>query len=261
MRRRRLLGVVDDQQLAARLEPALDPVVRIGDDRRAARRELERATRRRRVDGRVRTARDAEVDACGRDRPREDVERHVADQPRVAGVAAEVAPAEREVDVGQRVATARRPSPPSSRGGTCRRSRRRRRPAPSRRPAARRTRGRRPRRRPAPRRAPSSRSRSRPPSEFERTSVVLGRIGVVVPVEAGVHASELGQAHRHVAVVEDDRHAEPLAQRGRDPAQVRHGTVKTTTASGRSRSTSRSRCRRQRGVTQRQISSRVIRSP
>ena len=45
-----------------------------------ARRELERAARRRRVDGRVRAARDAEVDACGRDRAREDVERDVADQ-------------------------------------------------------------------------------------------------------------------------------------------------------------------------------------
>ena len=44
----------------------------------------------------------------------------------------------------------------------------------------------------------------------------------MVPVEAGVHAAELRQAHRHVAVVEDDRHAEALAQRRRDAAQVRH---------------------------------------
>ena len=52
--------------------------------------------------------------------------------------------------------------------------------------------------------------------------VVLGRVGAVVVVEAGVHAAELGQAHRHVAVVEDHRHAEALAQVGRDAAEVRH---------------------------------------
>jgi hypothetical protein len=44
----------------------------------------------------------------------------------------------------------------------------------------------------------------------------------VVVVEARVHAAELRQAHRHVAVVEDDGHAEALAQRGRDAAEVRH---------------------------------------
>ena len=44
----------------------------------------------------------------------------------------------------------------------------------------------------------------------------------MVPVEAGVHAAELRQAHRHVAVVEDDRDAEALAQGRRDAAQVRH---------------------------------------
>ncbi len=52
--------------------------------------------------------------------------------------------------------------------------------------------------------------------------VVLGRIGAVVVVEAGVHAAELGQAHRHVAVVEDDRHGEPLAELRRHAAQVAH---------------------------------------
>ena len=40
--------------------------------------------------------------------------------------------------------------------------------------------------------------------------VVLGRLGVVVPVESGVHPPELGQAHRRVAVVEDDGDVEPL---------------------------------------------------
>ena len=52
--------------------------------------------------------------------------------------------------------------------------------------------------------------------------VVLRRIGAVVVVEPGVHAAELGQAHRHVAVVEDDRDAESLPQVGGDPAEVRH---------------------------------------
>jgi len=33
----------------------------------------------------------------------------------------------------------------------------------------------------------------------------------VVVVEAGVHATELGQAHGHVAVVEDDRDVETVA--------------------------------------------------
>ena len=52
--------------------------------------------------------------------------------------------------------------------------------------------------------------------------VVLGRVGLVVPVEAGVHAAELRQAHRDVAVVERDRDAVPLAEIRRDAAQVRH---------------------------------------
>ncbi len=52
--------------------------------------------------------------------------------------------------------------------------------------------------------------------------VVLARIRAVVVVEAGVHAAELGQAHGHVAVVEDDRNPEPLAQRRRNAAEVRH---------------------------------------
>ncbi len=89
------------------------------------------------------------------------------------------------------------------------------------------------------RRAPSSSSRSSPPSEFETTRSYSARVGAVVVVEAGVHAAELGQAHRHVAVVEDDRHAEALAQRAGMPRRCAIGTVKTRTASGRSRSTRR----------------------
>src|SRR5438105_4934124 len=54
--RDRLVGVVDDDQLGPGLEPALEPVVRVRDDRGARRGELERTARRRRVDGRVRAA-------------------------------------------------------------------------------------------------------------------------------------------------------------------------------------------------------------
>jgi hypothetical protein len=52
--------------------------------------------------------------------------------------------------------------------------------------------------------------------------VVLGRISPVVVVEARVHAAELGQAHRHVAVVEHDRDPVPLAQVRGNAAKVRH---------------------------------------
>src|SRR5205085_1831941 len=46
--------------------------------------------------------------------------------------------------------------------------------------------------------------------------------GSVVVVEAGVHAAELRQTHRHVAVVEDDRDGVALADRRRDAAEMRH---------------------------------------
>ena len=46
--------------------------------------------------------------------------------------------------------------------------------------------------------------------------VVLRRVGSVVRVEARVHAAELGQAHRHVPVVEEDGDPEPLSERRRD---------------------------------------------
>jgi hypothetical protein len=41
----RLRGVLDDEQLAPGLEPPLDPLVRVGHDRRPARGELERPGR------------------------------------------------------------------------------------------------------------------------------------------------------------------------------------------------------------------------
>src|SRR5438093_12196203 len=100
VRRERLVGVRDDAQLGARFEPALDSLVRIRDDRGTCRSELERATRRGRVQRGVRTASDVQVDASARDRLREHVERNVSDEPRVSRVAAEVAAAEREDDVG-----------------------------------------------------------------------------------------------------------------------------------------------------------------
>ena len=43
VRRDGLLRALDDDELAPRLEPALDPLVRVRDDRRTRRRELERA--------------------------------------------------------------------------------------------------------------------------------------------------------------------------------------------------------------------------
>ena len=80
----------------------------------------------------------------------------------------------------------------------------------------------------------------------------------MVVVEARVHAAELGQAHRHVAVVEDHRDAEALAQVRRDAAEVRHRDGEDDhRVDVLSRSSTFVRCRCQRGVTQRQIVSRV----
>src|SRR5439155_10730210 len=95
-----LVGCRHDTQLRAGLEPALDPLLRVGDDRRSGGGQLERTTGRRRVDGRVGSARDVEVDPAARDRLREDVEGDVADHPRVPDVAAKVPAAEREVHLG-----------------------------------------------------------------------------------------------------------------------------------------------------------------
>src|SRR5207253_698230 len=61
----------------------------------------ERPARRRGEHGRVRTARQIEVDPRGADRARKDVERNASDQARTSRVTAEVAAAEREVDVLQ----------------------------------------------------------------------------------------------------------------------------------------------------------------
>ena len=208
----------------------------------------------------MRAARDAEVDARRRDRAREDVERHVADLACVAGVAAEIAPAEREVDVRQLarrladhrlhpvaaelVAVAVEEHVQLLRHLVRREELGIGAPEDRLRPA-----------------------RAQLEQAVERAlgvrdeEVVLGRVGVVVPVEAGVHAAELRQAHRHVAVVEDDRDAEALAQGRRDAAQVRHRHGEDDDRIRALALDERSRCRRQRGVTQRQITSRVMRSP
>src|SRR5581483_5589272 len=210
----RLVGVLDDEQLPARLEPALDPLVRVGDDRRAGHRQLERTRRGRSVDRGVRPPGHVQVDPRGRDRTREDVERHVAGQARATDVAAEVLPAEREVDVGQapaRLAHERRHpllaelvaeavevdvrllldrvrpeelrvGAPEDRLGT---------------PGAQLT------------------QPLEPALRVRDEQVVLGRVGAEVVVEAGVVAAELRQAHRDVAVVVDDRDVEPLAEQRR----------------------------------------------
>ena len=205
------VGVLDDDELLAGLEPPLEPAVRVGHDRRAGRGQLEGPARRRAVDGGVRAPRDVEVDARCRDGAREDVERHVAEHPRAADVALEVAAAEREVDPRVAPGTARprlaHPLPAELV------------------PVAveedvvllldgqwpEETRGRPPRALPPPcaRRAQQAAEAAFRVREDE---VELGRIGAVVIVEARVHTAELRQAHRDVAVVEDDRNAVALAQ-------------------------------------------------
>src|SRR5581483_6812491 len=201
----RLVGVLDDEQLPARLEPALDPLVRVGDDRRAGHRQLERTRRGRGVHRGVRPPGHVQVDPRGGDRTREDVERHVA---------GEVLPAEREVDVGQapaRLAHERRHPllaelvaeavevdvrllldrvrPEELRVGA-----------------------------PEDRLGTPGAELSQPLEPALRVrdeQVVLGRVGAEVVVEAGVVAAELRQAHRDVAVVVDDRDVEPLAEQRR----------------------------------------------
>src|SRR5438270_4643332 len=213
--------VLDDEQLAARLEPALDAGVRIRDDRRARHRELEGPRGRRRRHARMRSPGHVEVDPRRRDRAIEPVERDVADEPRPPGVALEVTAAEREIHVGkaparladelphrlapelvavaveedvdvlldvERLEELRVCGPEDGLGATG-----------------------------------AELEETRDPALGVRDhQVVLRRVRSVVVVEARVHPAVLGQAHRDVAVVEDDRNAEPLTQRRRDAAEVRH---------------------------------------
>src|SRR3954447_2113999 len=99
IRGNRFLGGTDDEQFAARLEPAVDPVVRVRDDRGAGGRKLEQAARRRCVHRRMRLARDVEVDMTRGDHAREERDGEVAEFAGAADVAAEVCPAQDEVDV------------------------------------------------------------------------------------------------------------------------------------------------------------------
>src|SRR5579884_3994449 len=200
----RLRGVAHDDELLARLEPALDPRGRVGDDRGAAGGELERPRRGGRVDGRVRAPGDAEVDPGRRDRPREAVERDDAEQPRPPGVAEEVLAAEREVDVGQPAGglADERADPLAAElvavaveeDVDC---------------LLHRLRGEELGIRPPEHRLRPAGAELAQPVEtalgIGDDEVVLARIGAVVVVEARVHPAELRQAHRHVAVVEDDR--------------------------------------------------------
>ena len=168
----------------------------------------------------MRASRDVQVDPRGGDRTREDVERHVAAEPGAADVAAEVLAAEREVGVeaAARLADHRgRPLLPELVAVAVEedvgllvdlmRLEELRVGAPE-------------------DRLGSARAELAEPVEpalrVGDDEVVLRRVGAEVVVEARVVAAELRQAHRHVAVVEDDRHAEPLAQQRRDPAEVAH---------------------------------------
>ena len=165
----RLSFVLDDDDLAAGLEPLVDALVRVGDDRGSRRGELERPARRRERNGRVGATRHVEVDPRRRDRPREDVERHVADLTRIVRCRHE-SPVRRERSRSRGLlGSARPPSPMSTPGGTCRRSRRRRRPSPSRPAAARRTPGRHPRRPPRPDARRARAAAAGLPREFEST--------------------------------------------------------------------------------------------
>src|SRR4051794_8946581 len=95
----RLVGVRDDAQLRPGLEPAVDSLHGIRDDRGAGGGKLERTRRRGRNHGRVRATCDVEVDPRARDRLRKDVEGDVADEARPAEVATEVAAAHGEVQL------------------------------------------------------------------------------------------------------------------------------------------------------------------
>src|SRR4029077_43776 len=98
IRGQRLVGRRHDPQLGAAVEPALDPLVRVRHDRCPRSSELEWPARGRCVDGRVRAARDVEVDPRTGDGLSEDVERNVADDLRPADVPAKVLAAEGKVD-------------------------------------------------------------------------------------------------------------------------------------------------------------------
>src|ERR671931_934831 len=218
---RRLVLVVRDEQLLPRLEPALDTLVGVRDDRGAGHRELERPRRRRGEEPRVSAPREVQVDPRGGDSAVEGVEGHVADEARAAGVALEVVAAEGEVDFGEtaaRLADERaHPVAPELVAVSVEEDVRLL--LDPKRPEELGVGGPEDGLRAAGAELPEPGQASFRVREHE---VVLGWVGPVVVVEPRVHAAELGQAHRHVAVVEDDRDAEALAQVRGDPAQVAH---------------------------------------
>ena len=215
------LRALDDEQLATGLEPALDSLVRIRDDGRGGRCQLEWTRGRGSCDRGVGSPRHVEVDTRRRDRACEDVEWHVTQKPSRARIALEVEPAEPEVEVGRvarRLADHRLHPVPTELVAVAVEEhvellldllRREELGVGS------------------PVQCFGSAG-----AEFEQSpdptfrvrehEVVLPRIGAVVRVEPGVHPAVFGQAHRDVAVVEDDRDAVALAQCIRDTPQVRH---------------------------------------
>src|SRR5829696_3503506 len=196
VRSERLIRVVDDQELLARLEPPLDPLVRVRDDRRASARQLEGPAGGRGRYRRVRAPCDVEVDPRGGDRLVEGVEGDIADEPRPAGVALEVAAAQGELDLRRSAAwlpdhrshpLAAELVPVAVEEDVVHLLDRLRREelgigAPE--------------DGLGPLRAELEQARQ-PAFGVGDDEVVFGRVGAVVVVEARIHAAELGQAHRN----------------------------------------------------------------
>ena len=204
------------------LEPALDPLVRIRDNRRTRGGELEGTRGGRSGNLRVRPSCHVEVDPCGGDRAGKDVERDVAEHARRAHVPLEVEPTEPEVELRSepRRLTHHRLHPVTPElvavaveedvhvllDGLGREELGIGAPVEH----------------VGPTRAELEQTRY-PAMGVRQHEVVLPRVCAVVRVEPGVHAPVLGQAHRDVAVVEDDRDSEPGTKCVGDASQMRHG--------------------------------------
>ena len=162
---------------------------------------------------------DVEVDPGRRDRACENVERHIAEHPCVARVSPEVPPSEPEVDLrrnttrlphhGSRPLLSELVAVPVEEDVHLLRNRLRseelRIGTPEDRLGA----------------AGAELEQARQATlRVREDHVVLGRISTVVVVEPRVHAPELRQTHRHVAVVVDDGDPESLAQAGRNATEM-----------------------------------------
>ena len=195
--------------------------MRVRDDRGARGRKLEGTSRRGAGHRRVRPARDVQVDPSRGDRAREHVEGNVTELARRSGVALEVESAEGEVQfwrlagrladhllhpvAPELVAVAVEEDVDLLLDGLGREELGIRSPEERLRPA----------------RSELEEPR-RTALRVRDHEVVLERIGAVVRVEARVHPSVLGEAHRDVAVVEDHGDPEAVAERGRNSPQVGH---------------------------------------